>query len=95
MLSKPEFSNSSKRNRLLEMVFSDILFPIVKFDAQYLSKLNRYFDKVMGDFGPHQTIQVFTFLFPFPPFNTAGCGSSHRHLLRLFPFFRLFFRALT
>jgi hypothetical protein len=43
------------------------LFYLVKFNAQYVGKLSRYFNQVVGDFGPHQTIQVFTSLSSFPP----------------------------
>jgi len=38
------------------MVYSDLLFSLIKCNAQDVGKLNRYFNQVMGDFGPHQTI---------------------------------------
>jgi len=62
------------------MVDSDPLFSLSQFDAQYLGKLSRYFNQVMGDFGPHQTIQLFKFLSPLPPFDPTGSSSSHNHL---------------
>ncbi len=43
----------------------------------------------MCDFGAHETIQLFKFLSPSPPFNPAGFGKSHHHLVRLFRHFRL------
>ena len=43
------------------------LFSLSQGDTQYVGKLSRYFNQVLCDFGPHQTIQVFTFLSPFPP----------------------------
>jgi hypothetical protein len=75
--------------RAERMVYGEPLFSLSQFNAQYVRKLSRYFKKVMGDFGPHQTKCVFKFLSPSPPFNPAGFGSSHRHLLRRFPLFLL------
>ena len=40
----------------------------------------------MGDFGPHQTIAVLTYLSPSPHYNSAADGSSHYHLLNRFTF---------
>jgi hypothetical protein len=42
------------------------LFYLSQFDAQYIGKLCRYFKKLMGDFGPHQTKCIFLYLFPYP-----------------------------
>jgi len=36
------------RNGLQEFLFS-----LTQCNAQYVGKLNRYFNQVMGDFGPH------------------------------------------
>jgi hypothetical protein len=67
------------------------LFSLIQCNAnaQYVSKLNRYFNQVVGDFGPHQTIPVLTSLSPSPPFNPAGSSSSDNYLLRRFPHFLL------
>jgi len=43
------------------------LFYFSQFNAQYFRKLSRYFNQVLSDFGPHQSIQLFKFLSPFPP----------------------------
>jgi len=48
------------------MVSSDLLFSLIQCNAQYVGKLFRYFNQVLGDFGPHETIQLFKFLSPFP-----------------------------
>ena len=42
------------------------LFCLIQRNTQYVGKLNRYFNQVMGDFWTHQTIQLFKFLSPFP-----------------------------
>ena len=36
-------------------------------NAQYVGKLSRYFNQVLGDFGPYQTMPVLKFLSPFLP----------------------------
>jgi hypothetical protein len=55
--------------RAERMVYGEPLLSLSQFNAQYVRKLSRYFKKVMGDFGPHQTIPVHTYLSPFPPFT--------------------------
>jgi hypothetical protein len=55
------------RSGLGEMFFGDPLFYLRQFNTQYVCKFYRYFKQVMGDFGPHQTIPVLTYLSPFPP----------------------------
>jgi hypothetical protein len=43
-------------------------------NAQYVRQLNRYFNQVLGDFGPHQTKCESKFPSPYPPstqFNLA------------------------
>src|SRR6266487_1163250 len=37
------------------MVSSHLLFSLIQCNAQYLRQLSRYFNQVIGDFGPHQT----------------------------------------
>jgi hypothetical protein len=58
------------------------LFPLIQCNTQYIGKLSRYFQEVLGDFGPHQTIPVLMYLSPSPSFNPAGSGSSHIIALR-------------
>jgi hypothetical protein len=71
------------------MIYGEPLFSLIQCNTQYVGKLSRYFNQVMGDFGPHQTIPVLKYLSPSPPFNPAGDGSSHYHLLRCFPLFHI------
>jgi hypothetical protein len=54
----------------------NLLLYLSQFNAQYFCKLSSYFNQVLCDFGPHQTIQLFKFLFPFPPLNKGDFGSS-------------------
>ena len=68
----------------LRVIYPGPIFSFVECDTQYVGKLSRYFEEVLGDFGPHQTIQLFKFLSPFPPFNHAGDGFSYHHLWRRF-----------
>jgi hypothetical protein len=49
------------------MAYSYLLFSLIQCNAQYVSQLCRHFKEVLSDFGPHQTIQLFQFLSPFPP----------------------------
>ena len=37
------------------MVYGEPLFSLIQCNAQYFRKLYRYFNQVLGDFGPHQT----------------------------------------
>jgi len=37
------------------MVSSHLLFSLIQCNAQYLRQLSRYFNQLLGDFGPHQT----------------------------------------
>jgi hypothetical protein len=49
------------------MVSNDPLFSLSQYNAQDVGKLNSHFNQVMRDFGPHQSVQLFKFLSPFPP----------------------------
>jgi len=35
------------------MVYGEPLFSLIQCNTQYVGKLNRYFNQLMGDFGPH------------------------------------------
>ena len=82
-------TSTRSKMRAVRKVYNDLLFSLMSFDAQYVSKLFRYFNQVMGDFRPHQTIAVLTYLSPFPSFKPAGSSPSDNYLLRRFPLFRL------
>src|SRR5215469_9314662 len=58
------------------MVYGDPLFSLIQCNTQYVGKLSRYFDQVMGDFWPHQTIPVLMYLSPSPPYNPAGAHAT-------------------
>ena len=62
------------------MIYGERLFSLIQCNTQDVGKLNRYFNQVMGDFGPHESVQLFKFLSPSPPFNPASSGESYHHL---------------
>src|SRR6266702_7260006 len=49
------------------MVYGEPLFSLIQCNTQYFGKLFRYFNQVLCDFGPHQTIPVLKYLSPSPP----------------------------
>jgi hypothetical protein len=58
--------------RAERMVYGEPLFSLSQFNAQYVRKLSRYFQQVLGDFGPHQTKCISPFSIPYPSWITIG-----------------------
>jgi hypothetical protein len=60
---------------VMPCLYSESLFFLIQYNAQYVGKLNRYFNQVVGDFGPYQTIQMFNPV-PISTFNKGDFGCS-------------------